>query len=561
MKNLPPPAQPATAAPAHVTVYRGAKAPAPMRVDGAALDPDALPPATLAWRAPTAAHDGPSTPADRARALAAALPPSVEGHGGDAALFHAANELATVLGENAAAIATVLADVFNPRCVPPWDAHKLRREAERAATRQATPEARHGRRLATRDAYHVPEAPSAALMMLDTTRQGTPRPTHANVLRVLEHVFGERIRYEEHAGRITCANVDESLGHFPAGDWTDAHTTAALVVCEGLGLYVAAAAVDRAVAVHARQRAHNVLSDFLARCAAQWDGVARVDAALTRYWGAVNDAATRAVARVFLLSLAARGLDPGCKVDTCPVFVGAQGTFKSSSFRALVGAPWFCDSSLPIGDKDGMQNLRGTWLWEFPERDSITRRERNQVKAFLSSSADKFRASYGRHAETVPRQTCFVASTNDQEVLTDPTGARRFLPVTVGGVDLAAIERDRVQLLGEAARRVGDGEQHWPMASEERALNLVRVEHEELDPWEDPIREWLGNRKGKPFTIADVFSPFGGAVPMPEAHVDKRAQGRAAAVLRRLGFQRKRSFERATRNRWFWLPGSHLAPT
>lgn len=86
----------------------------------------------------------------RAHALAEALEPSVEGHGGDEALFIAASELATVLHEDAAAIAAVLTDTFNPRCAPPWPPEKLQREAERAAARMADPAARYARRVAAR---------------------------------------------------------------------------------------------------------------------------------------------------------------------------------------------------------------------------------------------------------------------------------------------------------------------------------------------------------------------------------------------------------------------------
>lgn len=83
---------------------------------------------------------------ERAVALAERIPASIEGHGGDEALFQCARELATQLGEDARAIEWVLSDVFNARCLPPWPAAKLAREAQRAADTQATPEARFARR-------------------------------------------------------------------------------------------------------------------------------------------------------------------------------------------------------------------------------------------------------------------------------------------------------------------------------------------------------------------------------------------------------------------------------
>lgn len=99
---------------------------------------------------------------ERAVAIAERMPASIEGQGGDEALFQCARELATQLGEDARAIEFVLADVFNARCLPPWPAAKLAREAVRAADTQATPEARFGRRQEERieakraeSAYHA----------------------------------------------------------------------------------------------------------------------------------------------------------------------------------------------------------------------------------------------------------------------------------------------------------------------------------------------------------------------------------------------------------------------
>lgn len=109
-------------------------------------------PLTHNWEAPGKAAAGATDPRSaeavsaRALALAQRLPPSVEGHGGDAALFHAACELATVLGEDSAAIAGALTAGFNPRCAPPWPPEKISREAARAAQREGDPARKWGRR-------------------------------------------------------------------------------------------------------------------------------------------------------------------------------------------------------------------------------------------------------------------------------------------------------------------------------------------------------------------------------------------------------------------------------
>jgi hypothetical protein len=115
-------------------------------VDGDHLDAAALPAPVLAWSAAKATPAAGGGVDARAQAVAERLPPSVEGHGGDAALFVAARELATVIGPDSAAIRAAL-DVFNARCLPPWDARKLDREAARAAAAESTVAAKTLRRL------------------------------------------------------------------------------------------------------------------------------------------------------------------------------------------------------------------------------------------------------------------------------------------------------------------------------------------------------------------------------------------------------------------------------
>jgi len=161
-----------------------------------------------------------------------------------------------------------------------------------------------------------------------------PKATSSNVATVLA-ALGAVIRYEEHSRRIVCGGIGES---FPAGEWTDDHTTAFVQLCEARGLDVAPTTVDRAVSLHARKHRFNALTDFVVQCASDWDGTPRVDAAMCTYWHAEDTEAARIASRVFFLSLAARALIPGCKVDTCVAFVGLQGGRKSSALATLIGA-------------------------------------------------------------------------------------------------------------------------------------------------------------------------------------------------------------------------------
>jgi hypothetical protein len=81
---------------------------------------------------------GPAAATDalaRAAAHASRLPASVEGHGGDEALWNAALEMAA-LGLNEADAQATLEAYYSPRCTPPWDAHAIAHKVKRACAEQ-----------------------------------------------------------------------------------------------------------------------------------------------------------------------------------------------------------------------------------------------------------------------------------------------------------------------------------------------------------------------------------------------------------------------------------------
>ena len=75
------------------------------------------------------------------------------------------------------------------------------------------------------------------------------------------------------------------------------------------------------------------------------------------------------------------------------------------------------------------QALRGVWLMEVSELEAMRRSEVAAVKAFLSKTADRYRAAYGRYVNEYPRQCVMFGTTNSSYFLSDITGGRRFWPL------------------------------------------------------------------------------------------------------------------------------------
>lgn len=237
-----------------------------------------------------------------------------------------------------------------------------------------------------------------------------------------------------------------------------------------------------------------------------WDGTKRLDRWLTIYCGVEHSPYTSEVGIRWVISAVARALNPGCKADHMLVLEGAQGQRKSTALAVLAGLPWFSDSLPPMNSKDASSFLRGKWIIEIPELEAM-RREVDAVKAFISRQVETYRPAYGREEVTEPRRCVFAGTTNKSYWLRDETGGRRFWPVKVGVIDLAALERDRDQLWAEAVTRFYQGERWW-LEGEVAEFALSEAgERRPEDPWRSRIAEIIQDQQE--ITTKEVLSAMG----------------------------------------------------
>ena len=161
----------------------------------------------------------------------------------------------------------------------------------------------------------------------------------------------------------------------------------------------------------------------------KWDGVKRVEEILIRCLEADDTPYVRAVTRKTFAAAVARIYHPGIKFDSVLVFDGVQGIGKSTLFKDLVGEEFYSEtlSLTDMNDKSGAEKLQGFWIIEIAELAGMKKADIEKVKAFLSTSDDKYRPSYGKTVESHPRQCVIIASVNGERgYLRDITGNRRF---------------------------------------------------------------------------------------------------------------------------------------
>lgn len=278
------------------------------------------------------------------------------------------------------------------------------------------------------------------------------------------------------------------------GEWTegdDFHLGVYLSQNHSL-LLAAIGDIERGVAQAAREHAFNPVTDYMDRCSAMWDGKPRVAGAFARYWGcADNTEYLELVSTMFFVGIVVRAYRPGAKHDYAPVFEGGQGEGKSTALKVL-GGDWFADTPFRMGEKDGYLSIQGVLLYEVAELEQFNRSEVTAIKAFMSSTVDRFREPYGRRMKNMPRRCAFAATTNEGEYFKDSTGNRRFWPVATGRIDLDALIEDRDQLFGEAVAMMNAGVLTYPTREQQTRLVSPEQETREIpDPWHGHIYRYL----------------------------------------------------------------------
>jgi predicted P-loop ATPase len=144
----------------------------------------------------------------------------------------------------------------------------------------------------------------------------------------------------------------------------------------------------------------------------------------------------------------------------------------------------------------------------------------------------------------------FFGSTNPgQPYLADDTGNRRFWPVPVGRIDLAALQRDRDQLWAEASTLEASGISHALPECLWDAAAIEQNERTESDSWEKAIGDYIALKKVHETDIMECLTD-NQFLQLKPGEVGQREQNRAARVLRGLGFTRYRARTEDGRRPW-----------
>lgn len=375
----------------------------------------------------------------------------------------------------------------------------------------------------------------AGMLVLDG--RGGIAKTAANVSHLLTESPLWDLRWDEF-GHVAQVVACPSSAGAPArlGELDEYHVNN---IIQWLGMQhrvVVTKEMAEAGAIHAaKQKCFHPVQDYLTSL--EWDGVPRIFQIATRYLSNAGELENH-LCGLFMIGAVARAMDPGCKVDSMLVLLGAQGAGKTSFFETLCGMQWFGPDVPDLRSKDAILALRSRWLMCMDELHALRQQDIMELaKSYLTRRFDSVVPKYKNNPVLQPRSCVFVATGNPTEFLSDPTGNRRFWCVQAGKIDVAAVKRDRDQLWAEALHEYMHGKQWWPddttSAAIESMNHLKFARHSE---WDSKIEAYC---EGREFvTISECLGELGFKSPSDWNQGHENQVARAMQKLGRVRRQR-----------------------
>lgn len=290
----------------------------------------------------------------------------------------------------------------------------------------------------------------------------------------------------------------------------------------------------------------------------EWDGQDRLGVFAEEVFCNYSEVVKMYVRR-WLISAVARVLEPGCKVDTVLLLVGEQAKRKSTFFASLCPErSWFSDSGIDLQHKDSYMQIRGPWIYEFGEIDSLFRRQDiARVRAFLSSSVDTFRAPFAKTVCAHPRTGVLGATSNDPKPLKDKAGNRRFFTVYIeADINIEWLVKHRNQIWAQATQLYRAGEQ-WHLTPTECEEQVIHNEpFEEIDLMEEQVIHYMNIAEAKPdfegrITLLELCEGLGFSLNIPH-----RLKDVCVRVLHSGGYRARKTYYKGKEGVKVWVNDS-----
>lgn len=243
----------------------------------------------------------------------------------------------------------------------------------------------------------------------------------------------------------------------------------------------------------------------------EWDGIDRVTPLLERV---SDDELWLKGGRYWLRAMTAQWMGiPREHANTLvPVLVSSeQGLGKSTFCRSLLPdslRSYYLDNLNLSPGASPEKKLVKTGLINLDEFDKISEKRQPDLKNLLQMMSVPVYRGKRLGYITEPRLASFIATTNSRQILSDPTGSRRFLCVEVTRMISEEVIEHK-QLYAQLKQEVLDGERDYLNKEEEKEVQRRNKAYYRQSLLEDVFHTYYRHPKadeeGQWFTAADMF--------------------------------------------------------
>lgn len=198
---------------------------------------------------------------------------------------------------------------------------------------------------------------------------------------------------------------------------------------------------------------------------------------------------------------------------TVPMLIGGQGTHKSTFCRLLLPPSlraYYIDD-IKLDNAEQMERMLGRMLLvNIDEYNAKTDREQAKIKRVLSEKDVQTRKMRSDQYVMLPRMASFIATTNEREPLTDPTGSRRYLCCEVTGIIDTDTPIPYAQMYAQAVSELRRGERFWFSREEEAAIEHHNLSYRLINTPEEVVQTFFqpAERQAENFMQAVEIQAF-----------------------------------------------------
>ena len=199
--------------------------------------------------------------------------------------------------------------------------------------------------------------------------------------------------------------------------------------------------------------------------------------------------------------------------SVAPLLISKQGYNKSTFCRSLVPPElqWGYNDNLVLSEKrQVLQAMCQALLLNLDEFNQISPQvQQGFLKNIIQLPSVKMKPPYGSHVQEFPRMASFIATSNMEDILSDPSGNRRFLGVELTGpIDVSQLPNYE-QLYAQALAALQAGEKTYFDAEQTKLIMASNRKFEVISPVDQYFNLYFDLtddvKLGEYLTAAEIF--------------------------------------------------------